>query len=252
MGAARRRAAVECGVVAAAARLVPVAASLLALAAVRGPAADRHELGMGAGGGQYWFRGCASPRQEGQFAELQAWYRREQANGLSWAGELSVSGTRERETGDPPMPAPARPPWNRDFRGVLAARIGYQHRWFGVEAGPAVTKLRVGDGVHLGLLPSIRLTFGLPEYAYAFASLLAEETRGQSRIIGVGLGHAGESIRAALGAGGAQGNDGTVFADFSLKILPAVWVGAGAQIRTADTWSLFGNVTLDLAVLRGR
>lgn len=232
--------------------MVPLAASLLGLAVVRGPG-ERHELGMGGGVGEYWFTGCNTPRHDGGFAELQAWYRLQQAHGLSLAGELSVGGGRDRESHPPPEPdgSSRAAPWRSRLGGVLALRIGYHFRYAGFEAGPALTKLRLGDGEHLGVLPSARVWAGVPRYAYGFASLLADETRGQSRILGVGIGHAGANLRLDAGVSRSQGNDGCAFADVAFRVLPAVWVGAGGQFGGRDTWSLFGTAILDLALLDG-
>ena len=73
--------------------------------------------------------------------------------------------------------------------------------------------------------------------------MLADRTLPTNRVLGFGIGHASDRVRASLGLAGSGGQDGTVIMDADFAVGNGLWLGAGGQFAdNRDTWSLVGRV----------
>lgn len=216
-------------------RTLRAAPALIALGTLYGPGAGT-ETGVGTGGGQYWYKsGCENPTlHKARYFEAQAFLRhRPGERGWVFTGEGTVmrSTIKPAQTAtDDGMGGVLRAASEVRTSGVLAARVGYDWRYGGVEGGPALTSLYTGENKEALLAPSLRAWAGVPHVAYAWGAVLAGEAQSLNRIVAAGVGHAGPRLRLSLGLSGTAGDSGAGIADAAYRIGDRLWLGLGAEV----------------------
>ena len=127
---------------------------------------------------------------------------------------------------------------------LLAIRLGYEGRFGGFELGPAAGYLPTQSGDADGLVvPSAKLWVGRYGAANAWASLLADCTLSLNRIVGAGIGHRSDRVKASLGIAASAGQDSSGIADLDVAVWQNLWLGAGVQVgETAHTWGVTGRI----------
>jgi hypothetical protein len=220
-------------------RLAP--AALMAVAGLGAPQPGTYVEGGGGLGAYHYSGGCDGPHNYANFVAVQARVRHREPNGLVFAGE--VAGQRDEVVrSDGSTPEVGR----TDTFGVVAARIGFEGRYVGIEVGPGILRGGVGENRHrpsTSLVPSLKFWAGRYGVAHGWVAALADQTLPTSRLFGFGVGHASDRLRASVGLAGSGGQDGTVIADADVAIGDGFWLGAGAQFTdNRDTWGLLGRL----------
>ena len=126
----------------------------------------------------------------------------------------------------------------RENHLLLALRVGYEGRYGGFEVGPAAGVIPTGSSDPDGLiLPSAKVWAGRYGLAHGWASLLADRTLSLNRIVGIGIGHRSDRVKASLGIAASAGQDASGIADVDVAVARNLWLGAGAQVgETRHTW----------------
>jgi hypothetical protein len=71
----------------------------------------------------------------------------------------------------------------------------------------------------------------------------ADRTLPVNRLVGIGIGHASDRVRASLGLAGSGGQDPTVVVDADFAVGQRLWLGAGGQFTdNTNTWGVLGRV----------
>ena len=216
--------------------------ALLAVVGFGAPQPGTH-VEVGGGPGAYHYAGgCEGPHNYANFVAVQARARHLDPSGFVIAAE--AAGQRDevvRSEGGTVSEV-----GRRDNFGVVALRGGYEGRYGGFEIGPAILRGGNGENRHTpstSLVPSLKFWAGRYGLLHGWAAVLADRTLPVNRVLGFGIGHASDCMRASLGLAGSGGQDGTVIMDADFAVGNGLWLGAGGQFTdNRDTWSLVGRV----------
>lgn len=177
------------------------------------------ELSVAGGSGRYTYSpGCGA---RGQAVEhiVDARLRVTDARGHSLHLQQTVAPARAVRGSEPGA---------RLMSTSTLLRLGIHRRVWGVELGPALLAHPEGNG--LALAPTARVWGGFPEVAYGYAGLLAGVNSGAAAVgaVELGVGHAGERVRAELGGSPFGNVSGRADLGFG-----RIWVGAEAGVAQA-------------------
>jgi hypothetical protein len=224
-------------------RLLPGPA-LLTLTLALGAPPSGTELEAGGETGAYHYIGaCGGPHNYDTYSaqQLRARYRADNgfvvvAEGAALFAEVKASDASAATT--PPQVG------RHEDHFLLAIRLGYEGRFGGFELGPAAGYLPTQSGDSDGLvLPSAKLWVGRYGAANVWASLLADRTLSLNRIVGAGIGHRSDRVKASLGIAASAGQDSSGIADLDVAVWQNLWLGAGVQVgETARTWGATARV----------
>jgi len=215
--------------------LIPSSA-LLTLALGAPPSGTELEAG-GETGAYHYIGGCGGPHNYDNYSAMQIRARHRASNGTVLVSEAAAMFAQVKESvsdGSTVGPQIGK----HDDHLLLALRIGYEGRYGGFEVGPAAGYLPASGAEAEGLiLPSARVWAGRYGAVHGWASLLADRTLSLNRIIGIGIGHRSDRVKASLGLAASAGEDGSAIADLDLAVWRNLWLGAGGQLGgTSHTW----------------
>jgi len=199
------------------------------------------QIEVGGGPGAYHYAGgCDGPHNYAHFVALQARARHVEPGGLVITAEAAGQRDTVERSSDSTQVG------RQDTFYVGALRVGYETRFGGFELGPGV--LRGGNG-ESRVTPSTRFVPSLTGWAgryglvHGWASVFADRTLPTNRLVGIGIGHASERVRASLGLAGSGGEDATVVVDADVAVGHGLWLGAGGQFAdNTNTWAALGRV----------
>lgn len=214
--------------------------ALLAVVGLGAPQPGTH-IEVGGGPGAYHYAGgCDGPHNYAHFVSFQARARHLEPSGLVIAAE--AAGQRDEVVRSSDSMQVGR----NDTFYVGSLRVGYESKYGGVEIGPGV--LRGGNG-EARVTPSTRFVPSLTGWAgryglvHGWASVFADRTLPTNRLVGFGIGHASERVRASLGLAGSGGEDPTVIVDADFAVGQGLWLGAGGQFTdNTNTWGVLGRI----------
>lgn len=214
--------------------------ALLAVVGLGAPQPGTH-IEVGGGPGAYHYAGgCDGPHNYAHFVALQARARHLEPSGLVIAAE--AAGQRDEVVRSSDSTQVGR----EDTFYVAALRVGYEKKYGGIEVGPGL--LRGGNG-EARVNPSTRFVPSLTGWAgryglvHGWASVYADRTLPANRLVGIGIGHASDRVRASLGLAGSGGEDPTVIVDADFAVGQHLWLGAGGQFTdNTNTWGVLGRV----------
>jgi hypothetical protein len=214
--------------------------ALLAVVGLGAPQPGTH-IEVGGGPGAYHYAGgCDGPHNYAHFVALQARARHLEPGGLVITAE--AAGQRD----DVVRSSDSTQLGRRDTFYVAALRIGYEGKYGGVELGPGVLRGGNGDSrvtPSTRFVPSLTAWGGRYGVVHGWASVFADRTLPTNRLIGFGVGHASDRVRASLGLAASGGEDPTVIVDADFAVTHGLWLGAGGQFTdNTNTWGLLGRV----------
>jgi len=215
------------------------------LAFVLGAPVPGTEIEIGGGVGAYHYTGgCEGPHNDANFTAMQVRARHLEPSGLVVAVE--AAGQRGEVVASAPGANGTSNLGRQELLGVLAARIGYEGRYGGIELGPAL--LRTGlasnnnDPENTGFI-SAKVWLGRYGAAHGWVAVLADRALPTNRVAGIGLGHTSERVRASLGLALSAGDEGTYIADADVAVWRGLWLGMGGQFADSPhTWGVLGRV----------
>jgi len=215
--------------------LIPSSA-LLTLALGAPPSGTELEAG-GETGAYHYVGGCGGPHNYDNYTAMQIRARHRADNGTVLVAEAATMFAQVKESVADGSTVGPQIGTREDYL-FLALRIGYEGRYGGFEVGPAAGYLPSGDGHPEGLIvPSARVWAGRYGAVHGWASLLADRTLSLNRLVGIGIGHRSERVKASLGLAGSAGEDGSAIADLDVAVAGNLWLGAGGQVgATSHTW----------------
>ena len=217
-------------------RLLPGSA-LLTLALGAPPSGTELEAG-GETGALHYVGASGGPHNFDTYSAQQIGRRHRADNGFVAVAEAAALFAEVKASNPSDVPTLPQVGKHQDYF-VLAIRLGYEGRFGGFELGPAAGYLPRQDGDARGLLvPSAKAWVGRYGAANIWASLLADRTVSPNRIVGVGIGHRSDRVKASLGIAASAGQDRSAIADLDVAVWQNVWLGGGVQVgETAHTWA---------------
>jgi hypothetical protein len=210
--------------------------ALLTLALGAPPAGTELEAG-GETGAYHYVGACGGPHNYDNYnaAQIRARHRRD--NGFVAVGEGTALFARVVDS-DASQSTVGPQIGRRESYAMFALRLGYEGRYGGFELGPAAGYFPTQGGEAGGyLLPSARVWAGRYGAVHAWGSILADRTLSLNRIVGAGIGHRSDRVKASLGLAASAGSDTTGIADLDVAVWRNLWLGAGVQVgQTRHTW----------------